>query len=344
MGTGIGRNDEPTTLPVVLDIKNVAATYQRRRWQSWWRDDGVDVVRDVQIQLMAGQTCALVGESGSGKSTLARMITGLHPPRRGEIRLFDAPLHADVARRSVAERRHVQLVFQNPDSSLNPRHTIAEILHRPQFVFFGRSRAESLAYSRDMLQNVRMDEAYLTRFPSQLSGGEKQRIAIARAFLAEPAVVVCDEVVSALDVSVQAAVLRLLVDMQQKSQTAYLFISHDLAVVRAVAQYVVVLYAGQVCEYGPAETVFSAPFHPYTALLLAAVLSIDTTPAADTLPQRIDVVDGGVHGCPFVARCPVAIAGVCETTPPPWQPAATGHALRCHHPRDVLGANQHPQV
>ncbi len=342
--TSVGRDEGSITMPVVLDIKNVAATYQRRRWQSWWRDDGVDVVRDVQIQLMAGQTCALVGESGSGKSTLARMITGLHPPRRGEIRLFDAPLHADVARRSVAERRHVQLVFQNPDSSLNPRHTIAEILHRPQFVFFGRSRAESLAYSRDMLQNVRMDEAYLTRLPSQLSGGEKQRIAIARAFLAEPAVVVCDEVVSALDVSVQAAVLRLLVDMQQKSQTAYLFISHDLAVVRAVAQYVVVLYAGQVCEYGPAETVFSAPFHPYTALLLAAVLSIDTTPAADTLPQRIDVVDGGVHGCPFVARCPVAIAGVCETTPPPWQPAATGHALRCHHPRDVLGANQHPQV
>ncbi|NBU63736.1 MAG: ABC transporter ATP-binding protein, partial [Chloroflexia bacterium] len=305
--------------------------------------DGVDVVRDVQIQLMAGQTCALVGESGSGKSTLARVVMGLHPPRRGEIRLFGVPLPSDVDRRSVAARRHIQLVFQNPDSSLNPRHTIAEILHRPQFVFFGRSRAQSGVYSRDMLQNVRMDEAYLTRYPSQLSGGEKQRVAIARAFLAEPAVVVCDEVISALDVSVQAAVLHLLVDMQHKLQTAYLFIAHDLAVVRAIAQYVVVLYAGQVCEYGPAETVFSAPFHPYTAMLMAAVLSIHSTTSPDRVAHRIDVVDDSVHGCPFVARCPVAIVGVCATTPPPWQIADNGHAVRCHHSRDVLGANPHPQ-
>ncbi len=322
----------------VLQLTALSATYARPTWQ-WWRPSTtIPVVQQVDLHVQAGQTCALVGESGSGKSTVARVIAGLHPPLHGDITIDGMRLHADVAQRSAPQRQQVQLIFQNPDGSLNPRHTVAEILYRPQAVFFGRTRAQALPHSRDMLQKMRLDDQYLERLPRQLSGGEKQRVAIARAFLADPTVIVCDEIVSALDVSVQAAVLQVLVDMQRIHGTALLFISHDLAVVRAIAQTVAVLFAGQICEHGPAESVMTTPHHPYTIMLLSAVLSVAKpmhSMAASTA-DPVQAVPAG--GCPFRHRCAIAIAQRCADQIPPVQQLANGHQVRCHHPPAVLHA------
>lgn len=328
----------PQTQSPVLQLTAVSATYASPNWQ-WWRQiNSVPVVQQVDLQVQAGQTCALVGESGSGKSTVARVIAGLHPPLHGDITVDGIRLHADVAQRSAQQRQQVQLIFQNPDGSLNPRHTVAEILYRPQAVFFGRTRAQALLHSRDMLQKMRLDDQYLERLPRQLSGGEKQRVAIARAFLADPSVIVCDEIVSALDVSVQATILRLLVDLQQMRGTALLFISHDLAVVRAIAQTVVVLFAGQICEHGSAEAVMTTPHHPYTIMLLSAVLSVaqPTLSVAASGTEPLQAVPVG--GCPFRHRCAIAIAQRCADQVPPIQQIGNGQQVRCHHPPAVLSA------
>jgi peptide/nickel transport system ATP-binding protein len=327
------RSDE---VAPILELRHVSATYQRSAWRWWTHVQPHMVVSQVDITVTPGQTCAVVGESGSGKSTLARVITGLHPPTDGGVYLARELLPTTVTNRSHAQRRRMQLVFQNPDLSLNPRHTVAELLYRPQAVFFGRSRTEALPHSIAMLQQLRLDESYLRRLPQQLSGGEKQRVAIARAFLADPDVVVCDEVVSALDVSVQAALLRLLVEIQHLRGTAYIFIAHDLAVVRAIAHTVVVLFAGHVCEQGTTTPIFTNPHHPYTMLLLSAVLTVPrrelhvhTAHARDTTPRA-------QGGCPFRLRCPIAIPQQCEDVVPPWQHTTAAHSYRCHHPSHVL--------
>lgn len=324
----------------LLEMRHVSATYQQPSWWWWERNPVSMVVTQVNIAIPPGQTCAVVGESGSGKSTLARVITGLHQPVAGGIYLDNVQLHTTVAQRSHNERRRIQLIFQNPDLSLNPRHTVAEILYRPQAVFFGRTRSEAHPYTISMLQQMRLDESYLARLPRQLSGGEKQRVAIARAFLADPDVVVCDEVVSALDVSVQAVLIQLLVDIQQQRGTAYLFIAHDLAVVRAVAHTVVVLFAGHVCEQGATTDVFTAPYHPYTMVLLNAVLTVprrDIIPLVSQISDETTMIYGG---CSFRHRCPIAIPQQCADVAPPWQQIAESHAYRCHHPPEVLALHR----
>jgi peptide/nickel transport system ATP-binding protein len=240
-----------------------------------------------------------------------------------------------MKRRSDEQRRRIQLVFQNPDLSLNPRHTVAELLYRPQAVFFGRSRAEAQSYSITMIERMRLDKQYLSRMPQQLSGGEKQRVAIARAFLAEPDVVVCDEIVSALDASVQAALLNVLVEIQQLRRTAYLFIAHDLAVVRAVAHTVVVLFAGHVCESGSTKHVFANPHHPYTMELLRAVLTIPRRALQIPGEHSAEKTTNTSGGCAFQSRCPIAMQQ-CGDVAPPWQRASEHHSYRCHHPSDVL--------
>ena len=319
----------------ILELRHVSATYQQPSWRWWMRATPNLVVSQVDISLAQGQTCAVVGESGSGKSTLARVITGLHQPADGEVYLAQSLLPTIATRRSDEQRRRIQLVFQNPDLSLNPRHTVAELLYRPQAVFFGRSRAEAQSHSITMLERMRLDEQYLSRFPQQLSGGEKQRVAIARAFLAEPDVVVCDEVVSALDVSVQAALLSLLVEIQQLRKTAYLFIAHDLAVVRAIAHTVVVLFAGHVCESGSTKHVFANPHHPYTMELLRAVLTIPPRVLQTRGEHSVEKTPHTTGGCAFQSRCPIAIHQ-CTHIVPPWQKASEHHSYRCHHPSDVL--------
>ena len=233
-----------------------------------------------------GETFALVGESGSGKSTVARAVSGLLAPKDGKIRFEGKDLPGLVTERSDDLRRRIQYIFQNPDASLNPRARIRTILARPLELFtdFGRAAIERKVIAA--LEDVRLDASYASRFPDQLSGGERQRVAIARALVADPRLLLCDEILSALDVSVQANVLSLLQRLRSEHNLSMLFISHDLAVVRSLADRVGVLFRGRLMEVGTVEDIFKPPFHPYTHELLMAVPSINRTARAGARRKR----------------------------------------------------------
>jgi peptide/nickel transport system ATP-binding protein len=236
------------------------------------------------ISLLLGrrETLAIVGESGSGKTTLARCIVGLHRPVSGTIIFQGAELPGRAVERSRDLRRRIQLVFQNPDASLNPRQSVAQIIERPLRLFIPSDRASRRARSVELLELVRLPVSALNRFPSDLSGGEKQRVAIARALAPRPELIICDEITSALDVSVQAAIIDLLMDLRLRLETSFLYISHDLAVVRSIADRVLVLQHGVVCEEGDAEAIFRSPTHPYTSALLDAVPEIPDFSSANS--------------------------------------------------------------
>lgn len=240
-------------------------------------------VRSVSLDLHAGETLGIVGESGSGKSTLLRAIAGLHPRPRGTLNFRGAPLHFDAVRRPRAVRKEIQIVFQDPGSSLNPRQNVLQLIRRPiRLLRDDVSRVREGELIVELLEKVRLPRSMLTRYPWELSGGQRQRVAIARAFAADPSVLLCDEVTSALDVSVQAVVLEILADLAVEHGTAVVFVSHDLAVVRAVADRAIVMRFGEVCETAPTERLFTAPGHPYTAELLRAIprLTIEECPEA----------------------------------------------------------------
>jgi peptide/nickel transport system ATP-binding protein len=270
-------------------------------------------------------------EPGSVKSAIVRVLAGLHPAWSGSISMEGDEL-GPVARRARDVRRRLQLIFQNPDASLNPRRTAGSAVDRPLELFSQLSARERGVRVGELLGEVGLSSDHAKRFPGQLSGGEKQRVSIARAFAASPELVVCEEIVSVLDVSVQAAVLGLLSRLQRDHDVSYIFISHDLAVARAVADRVAVLYRGQLCEIGTTGDVFRPPYHPYTKLLLDAVL--DPTPGVVRLPMTSA---GGAApeptaddvGCVFRNRCPLRLA-VCATEPPPWRTSSGGSAIRCH--------------
>ena len=324
----------------ILRFDNVAITYAKPSIVDQILNRQPDVtptVNNIDLTIFRGETIGLVGESGSGKSTILRTIAGLLPPQSGTITYDEAQsLNTSVGEREKDLLRCIQLIFQNPDASLNPRHTVAEILAQPLKLYFGLSGDELRERSVTLLERVRLRADYLERLPSQLSGGEKQRVAVARAFAAEPELVLCDEVTSALDVSVQAAVLHLLTQLQVNHGTTYIFVSHDLAVVRALADRVAVLYQGRLCEMGPSENVYRSPSHPYTEVLLGAVLEPD--PDAEPVLAAEDAVDlfPPAKGCPFHRRCPRHIGDICDNETPPWQPTGLGHAIRCHIPLGEL--------
>ncbi len=298
-------------------------------------------VDDIEIVMTKGETLGLVGESGSGKSTILKTVAGLLPPSGGKITLADGEvLEPTVEQRGPDHLRRVQMIFQNPDDSLNPRHTIAEILEQPLKLYFGLTGDALHQRSAEILNRVRLGAHYLDRLPSQLSGGEKQRVAIARAFAAEPDLVLCDEVTSALDVSVQAAVLDLLNELKAKESTTYIFVSHDLAVVRALSDRVAVLYQGRLCEIGPSADVYGAPSHPYTEVLLGAVLEPDPDTAPTLSADDVVELAPPAKGCPFQRRCPRKIGAVCDMEAPPWREGGDGHSIRCHHSIDALSALQ----
>ena len=278
-----------------------------------------------------------MGESGSGKSTILKSIAGLISPKTGSIALEgQSPLTAKVEDRPAVNLRQIQLIFQNPDDSLNPRHTVAQILAQPLRLYFRLSGDDLRQRSIELLEKVRLGSHYLERLPSQLSGGEKQRIAVARAFAAEPEIVLCDEVTSALDVSVQAAVLNLLNELKTQQQTTYIFVSHDLAVVKAISDRIAVLYQGRLCEIGPVDAVYKPPFHPYTDGLLGAVLEPDPEKAPKLSADDVVELSPPAQGCPFQRRCPKKIGTICETDTPPAQQMGGGHVINCHIPADDL--------
>ena len=316
----------------IARLAEVSKTFTSRR-------GAVHALAGVNLDLQRGQTLGLVGESGSGKTTLARVLLGLIPPDQGAIiELDDQPLPADVRRRSREQLKSLQIVFQNPDSALNRRHTVRRLISRPLSKLAGLSGQRLRDRVSELITSVRMEDRHLSLRPSQLSGGLKQRVAIARAFGPGPRLLVCDEPTSALDVSVQAAILNLLADLQAKEQASYLFISHDLGVVRYLSDRIAVLYLGRIMETGPAETVFAGPHHPYTEALLSAVPSLDgQRHERIRLEGEIPSAADPPSGCVFHTRCPRRLpTGECETTDPPLAEVAPGHYMSCHIPLDQL--------
>jgi peptide/nickel transport system ATP-binding protein len=288
----------------------------------------------VDLRIATGETVGLVGESGSGKTTLARVVMGLTAPDEGSEVVLDGNKLAPLATgRNAADQKALQIVFQNPDSALNRRWSVRRLISRSLSKLGGYTGEKLRERLLSLIKSVRLPERYLAMRPSQLSGGLKQRVAIARAFAGDPRIVICDEPTSALDVSVQAAILNLLTDLQHREDVAYLFISHDLGVVRYLADRIVVLYLGRVMESGPADQVFDSPHHPYTEALLSAVPTLDESEHLRIrLEGEIPSAANPPSGCPFQTRCPRKIGEICETTEPELREEEPGHAIRCHIP------------
>jgi peptide/nickel transport system ATP-binding protein len=301
------------------------------------RGHEVYALTDVSAAIWPGETLGLVGESGSGKTTLARTLLGIVPPTAGTALLEGDSLPTRYQKRSREQLRALQIVFQNPDSALNRRHSVRRILLRSLKKLAGASGSAAEARMQELARRVRLTERTLTQKPAQLSGGLKQRAAIARAFAGDPKLVVCDEPTSALDVSVQAAILNLLVELQAEKRVAYLFISHDLGVVRYISDRIAVLYLGRLQELGPADVVFDGPHHPYTEALLSAVPTVDGG-GRERIRLEGDIPSAASppSGCVFHTRCPRNLGAVCEETEPPLVEVEEGHHMRCHIPIEEL--------
>ena len=316
----------------VLEIGDLSRTFKDGRKK-------LTAVSDVSLNLRRGETFGLVGESGSGKTTLAKCVTGLIAPDSGTVIFEGKQLRATAGRRSQDALRAIQMVFQNPDSTLNPAWSTRAILTRAvrKLGSGGSVRAKVDKLSAD----VRVEPRFLIQKPGDLSGGQKQRIAIARAFAGDPKLVVCDEPASALDVSVQASILNLLVELQTNEQVSYVFISHDLAVVRYISDRIGVMYLAELIEVGSAEEVFNPPHHPYTEALLSSIPTLNFDDRHERIPLRgtMPSLSEPPSGCRFHTRCHRILGDLCVEQEPPLQEAATGHTYKCHiPPRELLAA------
>ncbi len=315
----------------VIGVDGVSKTFRQR---------GGDVPALVSINLGfgVGETLGLVGESGSGKSTLAKTMLGVHEPDvGGAITLRGRPMATKATSRNEESIRSIQMVFQNPDSALNRSWTVRRILIRAVEKLTGVSGEEANERAVEVAKAMQLSERHLDMRPRQLSGGLKQRVAIARAFAGDPDVVVCDEPTSALDVSVQAAILNLLASLQRDVKTSYLFISHDIGVVRYLADRIAVMYVGRIVELATTEQVFAGPVHPYTEALLSAVPNVDGE-ASNRIPLDGDIPSPAnpPSGCVFHTRCHKFVDGLCDVTEPELKDFGDGHMIKCHLEREQL--------
>jgi oligopeptide/dipeptide ABC transporter ATP-binding protein len=292
----------------------------------------VHALDGVTLDIAEGETLGLVGESGCGKSTLGKTLVRLYEPDAGQVELMGVDISHLGPAKLRPLRRQMQMIFQDPFASLNPRSTVARILEEPMLVHRTAARAERKARVAALMQRVGLRPEQGARLPHEFSGGQRQRIGIARALALSPKLVICDEPVSALDVSVRAQVLNLLAELRDEMGLAYLFISHDLAVVRHIADRIAVMYLGRIVEVGPAAAVWSGPLHPYTEALLSAVPSTRATHRRTRLPLDGDLPSplDPPSGCRFRTRCPRATA-LCAAETPPMRPFAAGHLAACHH-------------
>jgi peptide/nickel transport system ATP-binding protein len=316
---------------LALSVEHVSKTFHQT-------GHDVPALVKVDLNLFDGETLGLVGESGSGKSTLAKTILGIESPDAGgSLELGNHALAAQSSGRPTADKRSIQMVFQNPDSALNRGWTARHILERSVSKLTGLKGKAVTERVDKLAADLRLTQRHLDLKPRQLSGGLKQRVAIARAFAGDPRIVVADEPTSALDVSVQAAILNLLSELQLKSKTSYLLISHDLGVIRYLADRIAVLYLGRIMEVGGSEAVFRGPNHPYTEALLSAVPNVDGEARARILLEgEIPSPANPPSGCVFNTRCHRVIRGLCEVTEPPLVEVEPGHMMSCHIPLDEL--------
>ncbi len=328
----------------LLNVAGLGTSYVTK--SSWIKrlltgkgDRHVRAVNDISFQIRPGSILGVVGESGCGKTSLAKTVAGLIAPSGGTMEFLGVDVSRVVEKRDRNVLREIQMVFQNPDSTLNPTQTVREIVSRPLRISKVVARGQIEQEVVRLLQTVKLGESYLDRKPRQLSGGEKQRVAIARAFASRPELVICDEPVSSLDVSVQSSVLNTLLRIQEMYGTSLIFISHDLSVVRYLCDYIMVMYLGKVVEFGPTDRLFQPPYHPYTEALLSAV------PVPDpTARQRQIRLQGSVPsvlnpppGCPFHTRCPRRTGGeLCSTCAPSAQDAGDGLVIYCNTPLEIL--------
>ena len=321
-------------MTVVVEASNLRQVYKIRR--GLFREPAqLQAVGGVSFAIEAGRTLAVVGESGCGKSTLARMVALIEKPADGTLVLDGTDAVTTPAADRGRLRQAVQLVFQNPYASLNPRKKISALLEDPLIINTRMTRAERSARSREMLAQVGLRPEHAARYPHMFSGGQRQRIAIARALMLNPKLLVADEPVSALDVSIQAQVLNLMADLQAQFKLAYLFISHDLAVVRHIAHDVLVMYLGHVMEQGPKDKLFARPLHPYTQALLAS------TPGVGPRSMQRIVLQGELpsplappSGCVFSSRCPYAVSRCHAQRPLPR--VLDERSVACHFADDFL--------
>jgi oligopeptide/dipeptide ABC transporter ATP-binding protein len=286
----------------------------------------------VSLHIRPGETLGLVGESGCGKSTLGKTLARLYKPTAGSIRFDGREISGHSRRQLQPIRREIQMVFQDPYESLNPRQTVGSILEEPFTIHRLGTKTERRQWVAELLEKVGLPKTALNRFPFEFSGGQRQRIGIARALALKPRLIICDEAVSALDVSIQSQILNLLLDLQKELGLAYLFISHDLAVVKHVSDRIAIMYLGRIVETGDAETLYRSPAHPYTQALLSAI------PVPDPLHKsQRQLLEGDVpspihppQGCHFHTRCPHAEDRCRAETPHLRQASSTGHSKACH--------------
>ena len=340
---------DETRLPAnqLLNLENMHVSFREPRslidMITGSAPERVKAVDGVDLSINSGQVLGLVGESGSGKTTLARSILGITPAEDGKIQFLDQPLPADLHDRSKDLLSKLQIVFQDPEDTLNPYRTVFQILSRPLRRFRNCPPDEVRDHAASLLKSVHLSPRLGTRVPDQLSGGEKQRVAIARALATHPDLVIADEPISSLDVSVQASILNLFNELQEQESISLLFISHDLAVVGYLADEIAVLYLGQLMERSPIEYTFDPPFHPYMEALLSSVPLID--PDADQEEIRVEgevpSARQGLSGCPFHTRCPRFIGDICVEETPPWRKDEKSEKwIFCHHDVETLRDRQ----